>query len=143
VASILQRASDTNAHPIDISSAGDLKRHLGEIDIADGDIEGTADQFLYSTIKLEGVDTRAANLMKTCIETLGGALAMRKEAEEFTVRETDIIVSGSRRTLSLLVTRLRGEPFGLDGIAAEIEACISSGARLMSWACWILRARPT
>jgi dihydropteroate synthase len=134
VASILQRASDTNAHPIDISSAGDLKRHLGEIDIADGDIEGTADQFLYSTIKLEGVDTRAANLMKTCIETLGGALAMRKEAEEFTVRETDIIVSGSRRTLSLLVTRLRGEPFGLDGIAAEIEACISSGARLMSWA---------
>ncbi len=133
MASILQRTSDTNAHPIDISSAGDLKRYLGEIDIADGDIEKTADQFLYSTIKLEGVDTRAANLMKTCIETLGGALAMRKEAEEFTVRETDIIISGSRHTLSLLATRLRGEPFGLDGIAAEIDACISSGARLMSW----------
>lgn len=133
MASILQRTSDTNAHPIDISSACDLKRHLGEIDIADGDIEKTADQFLYSTIKLEGVDTRAANLMKASIETLGGALAMRKEAQEFTVRETDVIVSGSRRTLSLLATRLRGEPFGLDGIAAEIDACISSGARLMSW----------
>lgn len=133
MASILQRTSDTNAHPIDISSACDLKRHLGEIDIADGDIEKTADQFLYSTIKLEGVDTRAANLMKASIETLGGAIAMRREAQEFTVRETDIIVSGSRRTLSLLATRLRGEPFGLDGIAAEIDACISSGARLMSW----------
>lgn len=95
MASILQRTSDTNAHPIDISSACDLKRHLGEIDIADGDIEKTADQFLYSTIKLEGVDTRAANLMKASIETLGGALAMRKEAQEFTVRETDIIVSGT------------------------------------------------
>jgi dihydropteroate synthase len=138
VASILQRTSDTNAHPIDISSAGDLKRHLGEIDLADGDIEKTADQFLYSTIKLEGVDTRAANLMKTCIETLGGALAMRKEAEEFTVRETDLIISGSRRTLLLLATRLRGEPFGLDGIAAEIDACISSGARLMSWGSRVL-----
>ncbi|MCX7039038.1 MAG: dihydropteroate synthase [Spirochaetes bacterium] len=138
MASILQRTSDTNAHPIDISSAGDLKRHLGEIDLADGDIEKTADQFLYSTIKLEGVDTRAANLMKTCIETLGGALAMRKEAEEFTVRETDLIISGSRRTLLLLATRLRGEPFGLDGIAAEIDACISSGARLMSWGSRVL-----
>jgi dihydropteroate synthase len=138
VASILQRTSDTNAHPIDISSAGDLKRHLGEIDITDGDIEKTADQFLYSTIKLEGVDTRAANLMKTCVETLGGALAMRKEAQEFTVRETDLIISGSRRTLSLLATRLRGEPFGLDGIAAEIDACISSGARLMSWGSRVL-----
>jgi dihydropteroate synthase len=138
VASILQRTSDTNAHPIDISSAGDLKRHLGEIYIADGDIEKTTDQFLYSTIKLEGVDTRAANLMKTCIETLGGALAMRKEAQEFTVRETDLIISGSRRTLSLLATRLRGEPFGLDGIASEIDACISSGARLMSWGSRVL-----
>ena len=138
MASILQRTSDTNAHPIDISSAGDLKRHLGEIYIADGDIEKTTDQFLYSTIKLEGVDTRAANLMKTCIETLGGALAMRKEAQEFTVRETDLIISGSRRTLSLLATRLRGEPFGLDGIASEIDACISSGARLMSWGSRVL-----
>jgi dihydropteroate synthase len=138
VASILQRTSDTNAHPIDISSAGDLKRHLGEIDIADGDIEKITDEFLYNTIKLEGVDTRAANLMKTCIETLGGGLAMRKEAQEFTVRETDLIISGSRRTLSLLATRLRGEPFGLDGIAAEISACLSTGARLMSWGSRVL-----
>ncbi len=133
MASILQRVSDANAHPIDISSAVDLKRHLGEIDIADTDIERVADQFLYITLKLEGVDTRAANLMKSCLETLGGGLAMKKEAHEFTVRETDLIVSGSRRTLALLATRLRGEPFGLDGIAAEIAACLSSGSRVMSW----------
>jgi len=138
VASILQRASDTNAHPIDISSAVDLKRHLGEIDLADTDIEKITDQFLYCTLKLEGVDTRAANLMKSCIETLGGGLAMRKEAQEFTVRETDLIVSGSRHTLSLLATRLRGEPFGLDGIAAELSACLSSGSRVMSWGSRVL-----
>jgi dihydropteroate synthase len=138
VASILQRVSDANAHPIDISSAVDLKRHLGEIDIADQDVEKIADQFLYVTMKLEGVDTRAANLMKSCLETLGGGLAMKKEAHEFTVRETDLIISGSRRTMALLATRLRGEPFGLDGIAAEITACLSSGARVMRWGSRIL-----
>lgn len=138
MASILQRVSDSNAHPIDISSAVDLKRHLAEVDIPDADIEKISDQFLYCTLKLEGVDTRAANLMKSCIETLGGGLAMRKEAQEFTVRDTDLIISGSRHTLSLLATRLRGEPFGLDGIAAEISGCLSSGSRVMSWGSRVL-----
>jgi dihydropteroate synthase len=133
VASTFLKASESNAHPIDIASAGDLKRHLNEIDVSDEDIENIADRFLYCTIKLEGVDTRAANLIKSYIETLGGGLAMRKEAHDFTVRETDVIVSGSRHTLQLLAVRLRGEPFGLDGIATEIAACTASGNRVMSW----------
>jgi len=133
VASTFLRASETNAHPLDIASANDLKRHLSEIDISDEDIEKISDMFLYCTVKLEGVDTRAANLMKSSIESLGGGLAMRKEAREFTVRETDVIISGSRHTLRVLATRLKGEPFGLDAIAAEIASCISTGARIMSW----------
>jgi dihydropteroate synthase len=133
VASIFLKASESNAHPIDIASAGDLKRHLSEIDVTDEDIESIADRFLYCTIKLEGVDTRAANLIKSYIETLGGGLAMRKEAHDFTVRETDVIVSGSRHTLQLLAVRLRGEPFGLDAIAAEIASCTAGVNRVMSW----------
>jgi dihydropteroate synthase len=133
VASTYQRSAETNAHPISIGSANDLKRYLSEIDVSDEEIEKISDMFLYCTVKLESVDTRAANLMKTSIESLGGALAMRKEAREFTVRETDVVISGSRHTLRLLATRLKGEPFGLDGIAAEIVSCISTGARIMSW----------
>lgn len=133
MASTFLRASETNAHPLDIGSANDLKRHLSEIDISDEDIEKITDMFLYCTVKLEGVDTRAANLMKSSIESLGGGLAMRKEAREFTVRETDVIISGSRHTLRVLATRLKGEPFGLDAIAGEIASCISTGARIMSW----------
>ncbi|MGA2613963.1 MAG: dihydropteroate synthase [Spirochaetia bacterium] len=133
MASTYLRSSETNAHPIAIGSANDLKRHLSEIDVSDDEIEKISDMFLYCTVKLEGVDTRAANLMKTSIESLGGALAMRKEAHEFTVRETDVVISGSRHTLRVLATRLRGEPFGLDSIATEIASCISTGARIMSW----------
>jgi len=133
VASTYLRSSETNAHPIAIGSANDLKRHLAEIDVSDAEIEKISDMFLYCTVKLEAIDTRAANLMKSRIENLGGAIAMRKEAHEFTVRETDVVISGSRHTLRVLATSLKGEPFGLDGIAAEIAACISTGARIMSW----------
>jgi dihydropteroate synthase len=133
VAPTYLRSAETNAHPIAISSANDLKRHLSEIDVTDDEIERISDMFLHCTLKLERVDTRAANLMKTSIESLGGALAMRKEAHEFTVRETDVVISGSRHALRLLATRLKGEPFGLNVIAGEIAACITSGARIMSW----------
>ena len=133
MASISLKASDSNAHPIAIGSAADLKRHLGEIDVSDDEIEKMVDRFLSCTIKLEGVDTRAANLLKSHVETLGGTLAMRKEAHEFTVRETDVILCGSRHTLGLLAMRLKGEPFGLEVIGTDITGCLASGNRIMSW----------
>jgi dihydropteroate synthase len=133
VASTFLKASDTNAHPIDIATASDLHRHLSDIDVSEAEIDAMTDKFFYCTIKLEGIDTRAAKLMKTHLETLGGGLAMRKEADELTVRETDVIITGSRHTLRLLAARLKGEPFGLDGIGEEIAACTAGGNRVMSW----------
>ena len=133
MASTFLKASVSNAHPIDIVTAGDLRRHLSDINVSEAEIDEMSDKFLYCTIKLEGIDTRAANLMKSHLETLGGGLAMRKEAHDLTVRETDVIVTGSRSTLRLFAARLKGEPFGLDGIGAEIAACTAGADSVMSW----------
>jgi dihydropteroate synthase len=133
VHSILLKSADTNAHPLDIASASDLKRHLGELDLSQDDVEKLTDSFLYCTIKLEGIDTRAAALMRSSLETLGGGIAMSRGALDFTVRETDVIITGSRRTLQLLAARLRTEPYGLDVVSAEILSCMANGNRIMSW----------
>ena len=133
MASTYLKASDTNAHPIAIVTASDLRRHLSDIDVLETEIDEISDKFLYCTIKLEGIDSRAANLMRSHLETLGGGLAMRKEALDLTVRETDGIVSGSRYTLRLLASRLKGEPFGLEGIGTEIAACTAGVNRVMAW----------
>ena len=130
---MLLKSTETNAHPIDIASLGDLKRHLGELDLSAEDIEKLSDAFLYFTIKLEGIDTRAANIMKSGLETLGGGIAMNRGALDFTERETNVILSGSRRTLKLLASHLRGQPYGLDAVSAEILACITGGNRTISW----------
>jgi dihydropteroate synthase len=122
-----------NAHSIDITSAADLKRILGEIDVPEGEIDALADQFLYVAVKLENVDTRAANLLRSSIETLGCGIAMSRQAAEFTVRETDVVISGSRHALELLSARLKKEPYGLDELGAEIRACITAGNRIMKW----------
>jgi dihydropteroate synthase len=111
----------------------DVKRHLGDFDLSGEDIQKIADNFLYCTIKLESVDTRAANLMKSYLETLGGGIAMSRGAHDYTVRETDVLITGSRRTLQLLATRLKGEPYGLDAVSGEILACTTAGNRTISW----------
>jgi dihydropteroate synthase len=133
VASTLLRPSETNAHAVDISSTADLKHFLAEIDVPPEELEGLADSFLHATIRMEGVDTRAANLIKSIVETIGGGFAMRKEAHAYTVRETDVLVSGSRRTLRMLARKIKGEPFGLDAISQEIVSCLDAGIRTMRW----------
>jgi dihydropteroate synthase len=133
VASILSRVSQINAHPIDITTLEDLRRHLTDIDAAEEDLQATADAFLYLTIKLEGVDTRAAKMLESHLEGLGGGIAMRRQARDYTVRETDVIITGSRRILGILARKLKGEPFGLEAIGQEISACLSAGIRTMSW----------
>jgi len=130
---MLLKSAESNAHPIDINSLRDLKRHLGELDVSLEDIERLSDSFLHATIKLEGVDSRAAAFMKSTMENLGGAIAMNRGAQELTERDTTVIISGSRRTLQLLATRLRGQPYGMDGLGAEIVACIAAGNRSISW----------
>ena len=126
-------SSDTNAHPIEIASADDLHRHLRGISVPEPEITGLTDRFSYQTIKLERVDARAARLMKTHLESLGGSLAMHEEAGGAAARETAVIISGSRHTLRQLAARLKGEPFGLHGIAQDISACIRDSNRVMSW----------
>jgi dihydropteroate synthase len=111
----------------------DVRRHLGEFELSTDEMERTADAFLYCTIKLEGVDTRAANLMKSYLETLGGGIVMSRGARDYTVRETDVLITGSRRTLQLLATRLKGEPYGLEAVSAEIIACTAAGNRTITW----------
>jgi dihydropteroate synthase len=111
----------------------DVRRHLGEFELSGEELEKMADTFLHCTIKLEGVDTRAANLMRSYLETLGGGIAMSKGAQDYTVRETDVLITGSRRTLQLLASRLKGEPYGLDAVSAEITACTTGGNRTISW----------
>ena len=130
---MLLKSTETNAHPIDIASLGDLKRHLGELDLSTDDIEKLSDSFLYFTIKLEGIDTRAANIMKSTLETLGGGIAMNRGALDFTERETNVILSGSRRTLQLLAARLRDQPYGLAAVSSEILDCITGGNKTISW----------
>jgi dihydropteroate synthase len=76
-------------------------------------------------IKLEQIDTRAANLIKQELHNLGGEAAISQESYAFTARSTDILLSGSIRCIKLLSKKIADGQHGLNEIAKEIDKCLS------------------
>ena len=86
---------------------------------------------IFVHVKLEQVDTRAANIIKKEIQSLGGEAAISQEAYSFTERSTDVIISGSRKCLKILARKIAGQQYGLGEVSKEIEKCLSSNVGVM------------
>ncbi len=127
------RAKTYNTRLIEMDSSYDIEDQLSSIGLSQEEIVHHYELFKYYSIKIENVDTRGANLLKKYVEQLGGVIAFSKEASDFTVRETDVIISGNKRTFSMLVIKLKNEPFDLNVISAEIEKCLKSEDGVITW----------
>jgi dihydropteroate synthase len=131
VAFIRARSSEINAHAIDMTSRADVRRHLAYGGISEP--EGVDDDaFLAMCIRLD-VDGKAAKIIKSTIESLGGAAAAARSAGEADSGETGIVISASRRTLGILAGRLEVDQAGLGSVGAEIRSCLASENTVMRW----------
>jgi dihydropteroate synthase len=122
-----------NSHFINLNDPNDIKRELVSIGVNHADIDDLLDRFLYCSLRLENIDTRAANLMNSYLNALGGTLAMHKDAHDYTRSKTDVVVSGNRKVFKELAERLKGEPFDLDKIAHDIERSLLARNRTITW----------
>ncbi len=126
-------ASMLNAHLIDLKNRYDIEQHLLEIGTDRKEIEQLIDSFLYYTVRLENVDNRSAKLIHSYLVKLGGSAAIHREAGKKTKGTTDVIMTGSRKTLLELSSWLRGEQFNLESIAAELDKCLGLREQTISW----------
>jgi dihydropteroate synthase len=122
-----------NSHFINLNDSIDIKRELLSIGVNQNSIDELMDRFLYCSLRLENIDTRAANLMKFYLNALGGTLAMHKDAHDYTRSKTDVVVAGNRKVFKELAQRLKGEPFDLDKIAHDIERSLIARNRTIAW----------
>ncbi len=122
-----------NVRFIEMKNEYDINDQLNSIGVDPENVGNLTDKFRFYSMKVENVDTRGANLVEQYINQLGGVVAINSEARAFTVRFTDLLLSGSRHMFSLLVIRLKKEPFGLDELAGEIKKCIESDNGVMMW----------
>ncbi len=114
-----------------MTSRADVRRHLAhagihEIEAVDGDA------FLAMCIRLD-VDGKTAGIIKSTIESLGGAAAAAKAPGGSDGAQSGIVISASRRALRSLAGRLEEDQPGLGSVGAEIRSCLASEAGIMRW----------
>ena len=122
-----------NVRFIEMRNIYDINEQLSTVGVDPKELDSLVNKFRFYSIKVENVDTRGANLIEKYLDQLGGAVAMSSDARSYTVRKTDLLLGGSKHMFSLLILKLRQEPFGLDELALEIKKCIASDNGVMVW----------
>lgn len=120
-----------NAHIINLENEYDIKKELANVNVDKRAYELLIENMHFIHIKLEQVDTRAANLIKQQINKIGGEAAISKEAYSYTERTTDIIISASRKNLLFLAKKLSSHQYGLESVAKEIQKCLQNNSGVM------------
>ena len=122
---------DYNAHVVTLENEFDIRKQLININVDKNAYDLLIQNMHFIHIKLEQIDTRAANLIKQQINKIGGEAAISKEAYSFTERTTDIILSASKKNLLILAKKLASRQYGLEKIAKEIEKCLENRSGVM------------
>ncbi|MBI5183695.1 MAG: dihydropteroate synthase [Nitrospinae bacterium] len=89
-------------------------------------IESMAPKALFYTIKLEGVESPAANILKQEMLSLDGDAAVARGVIDHSVDQSDVLLIGSVKNLRRLIQKLKNQPFGLDTISQEIEDVLTN-----------------
>ena len=124
---------DYNMRVVHLNNEYTVKKELLNIKADKKAHELLVQKMIFLHIKLEQVDTRAANMLKQHIHAMGGEAAISKEAYAFTERTTDMLLSASRETFRLLAKRIINLPYGLNKISKEIERCLFSNHGVMEF----------
>ena len=111
---------------VQINNANDAAKAMQAIGVTSRGAEIMVEKALFQAIRLEGVDTRAANILKQTMLSQGAEAAVSASTVNLAAEFTDVLVLATVAQLRRAVPRLKEQPWGLKGIAAQLESHIES-----------------
>lgn len=78
------------------------------------------------TIEVEGIDTRAANILKQDAISVGGDCCVPRKASSFEKGSCSVLLMVTRRQLERLLLKLKSQPFGLKEVSKKVEEAVSN-----------------
>lgn len=109
-----------NLRILTVRSLEDARRHLQQLAPSSEGYAIMLPKLVHHLVKVEGLDTRAANILKQNMLSLGGEVSLPREVFSFDGSVTSCIISGTRRQFGDLLGKLSQQPFGLRRLAAEL-----------------------
>lgn len=87
-----------------------------------------SEKFRYKNIKIYGLSTAQANILKQTALIFGADCAVNRNVVTGKIETSDVILCGSYSQLQKIISKLKGQPFKLAMLAGEIQDFLNKPA---------------
>ncbi len=80
----------------------------------------------HRLIRVDALDLKAALILKQDMLSLGGDVALRRDAAGLTIDRTPALIMGTSLQIGKLIKKLKGQPFGLGVLADSLDEVVKT-----------------
>jgi dihydropteroate synthase len=102
------------------------KEEIAKIGTDPGGVLRMAPKAVHFCIKVEHLRSKACNILKQEMLSLGGDAAVHKHVVDAGVESSDVLLMGTVKQYRLLIPKLKAQPFGLAKLAEDIKEILAS-----------------
>ena len=85
-----------------------------------------AQKSILKTVFVEGIDNRAANILKQEMLSVGAEVSINADISRFKSGTSSVLLMGTMKHFEIIYLKLSKEPFGLKALAQDIKTTISN-----------------
>jgi dihydropteroate synthase len=115
-----------NARVVIIDNLAQARAQVREVGASLAGIESMAPKAIQYAIKLGGVSSPAANILKQEMLAIGGEAAIAKGVIGLKAKISDVLLMGTLKEFDRLIEKLAAQPFGLNEIAQELKELLGN-----------------
>jgi dihydropteroate synthase len=113
-----------NPHVMVLKDVAQARAALKDIRVSGAGIDIMEPKALFRVVRVNGLDVRAANILKQEMLSRGGEVATSREVYELKGGSADCLIMGTLTQFEHLLPKLKQQPFGLRRLAEGIEAAL-------------------
>ena len=114
---------------LEIATSAEAEQVLRDIGVDVAGIASMAPKMTHLNVRIPGVESRAANILKQDMLSIGGEAAVARGTVDCTVPETDVLLMGTEKQIQHAIEKFKKQPFGIKGIASRLEQLLSAVKR--------------
>jgi dihydropteroate synthase len=107
-----------------VDSLDQAKEELLRLNVNKTGVEIMAPKVIHRVVKLKGITSAAANIIKQEMLSRGGEAAVNYGTINALANETDMLLMGTKLQFDQLIRKLDVQPFGLPELAHRLEASL-------------------
>lgn len=112
---------ESNISILNPANVSDMEQQLLSIGVSRRGANIMKEKLIFHVIKIDNVDTRAANILKQTMLSQGSEAAVSAGTVDLSAARTDVIIGCTLHQLRQAIIRLKEQPWGLKDIAGNLE----------------------